>query len=165
VWSFLKMNDQIKFLVAGAAIGIAGAAVGGMIVAWALMKEESGRTIVESGAQRVAVSGRPSAFGAQRPVNFSPSVFPVGGTNVRLGPIRGTNVHLLTSVATNGGKRLVTSAPTGGMSLSAIQQVQNVPEVKKAREEAAEAQRRYFEAMKKVVESGPRPGIIPLSTQ
>jgi hypothetical protein len=159
------MNDQVKLLIAGAVIGIAGAVAGGLVVAWAMASDGGRRTGDGSRLQPSSVISRPSSVNGQRPIQISPSALPVlGGTNMRSGAIRGTNVHLLTSVATNGGKRLLTSSPTGGMSFAAIQQVQNVPEVKKAREEAAAAQRRYFEAMKKAVENGPRSGMISPST-
>lgn len=108
--------------------------------------------------QRTVGSGQFTVNSGQRPFHLSPSILPMGGTNVRVGPISRTSLHPLTSVATNGGKRLFprrtgqVSPLTGAMSFSAFQKVQNVPEVKQAREEAAEAQRRYFEAMKRVAE-------------
>jgi len=39
------------------------------------------------------------------------------------------------------------------MNYAAMQKVQNLPEVKQAREAAAEAQRKYFDAMRKAMES------------
>jgi hypothetical protein len=159
------MNDPIKYMIAAGAIACVSMGVG-VVIGWELCSDSGRRTGDGANKQPSAVSyppssvaGRPSPVIGSKPIQISPSALPVlGGTNLRLGPIRGTNIHLLprdtwqASVATNGGKRLVASSPTGGMSFSAIQQVQNVPEVKKAREEAAEAQKRYFEAMKKAAE-------------
>ena len=54
---------------------------------------------------------------------------------------------------TNGIKRLSTSAPAGAMGYSQFQKMQELPEVKRAREEFMEAQRRYSEAVKKAMQS------------
>jgi hypothetical protein len=118
------MNDNIKILIAGAVIALAGAIVGGSIVAWTAGKAEGRQSGMESkapvqSAQRPPFPTSPNQFRA-------PPNRPPGGTNAFLRP------------------GVTAAFPT---SSAAFQKAQDLPEVKKAREEFMEAQKKYVAAM------------------
>jgi hypothetical protein len=115
------MNENIKTLIAGAVIALAGAAVGGTIVAWTVGKAEGQELRVEGklSAQRPPFSTSPNQFRA-------PPNRPPGGTNSFMRP------------------GVTAAFPT---SSAAFQKAQDLPEVKKAREEFMEAQKKYVSAM------------------
>ena len=144
------MNDPIKYLITGAAIAIACGAMGTMGGVWIMKENGSGQASPISG-QKFTVSGKPLTINTQ-PLNFNgqPSVF--NGQRISQNPaitiptrpVNGSNVTFRTAPAT--GKPL--------MTYSQFQKVQEVPEVKAAREALMEAQKKYLDTMKKAVESG-----------
>ena len=166
------MNDLIKYMiVSGTIAGLsmaAGVVIGAKVTA---MKSEELRVKRENPSavsfQQPAFGIQPSTVPAQRfvmqPLQSSPSIFPVRpgtGNAVRLVPSPNTNVRFVTSAATGSGPRLVTSSPAIGMNYATMQKVQSLPEVKQAREAAAEAQRKYFDAMKKAMEKSGQPAAV-----
>jgi hypothetical protein len=125
------MNDQIKLLVAGATIGIVGAAAGGIVVAWALKADSTARVATASSPQRMQMVStpnsstfRPPSFGTNAPPKRAPQQFtmPSGATGFSTGRPQPVNPAV-------------------------FQKVQEQPEVKKARDEFMEAQKRYLSAM------------------
>jgi hypothetical protein len=123
------MNDPIKLLVAGATIALAGVVAGGVVTTWALKTDSTNQSTTPS-PQRLQVSGpnssvlRPTSSVANPPQIRIPGPFaapsgPGNASGARLQPLTAT----------------------------AFQKVQDVPEVKAAREAFAEAQKKYMTAM------------------
>jgi hypothetical protein len=126
------MNDSIKQLIAGAMLTLVGAIVGGAMVMMV------GTTATVKNEELKVKNSKPSAISGQLPVTSGQgSVF--SGQRV----IPGVQPS---SVAKG-------QAGTAKMPISynQFQKVQEQPEVKKAREEFMEAQRRYSEAVKKAM--------------
>lgn len=136
------MNDPMKYLITGAAIAIVCGAAGTMGGVW-LMKE------MGSG-QRSEVRGQKSGISIQSPVTSGQlSVF--SGQRMQQNPV-------ITIPPRSGGSNIAfrPTPPTGKtpITYNQFQKLQDLPEVKKAREEFMEAQKKYSETMKKAVESG-----------
>lgn len=129
------MNDQIKLLVAGATIGIVGAVAGGMVVAWALKTDSTARVATTSAPQRMQMVSTPNSS------TFRPPSF---GTNAP--PKRAPQQFTMPSGATG----FSTGRPQP-VNLAVFQKVQEQPEVKKAREDFMEAQKRYLSAMQTAI--------------
>jgi hypothetical protein len=125
------MNDQIKLLIAGAVIGIAGAVAGGLVVGWAVGKDEGRRPT-------------PKAFGVQAETHAS------GYRSKPVSPF--ASLPKSGSSPTRPGGVNTAVAPLTSASSAAFQKAQDTPEVQKAKAEYLEAQKRYMEAMKKAVE-------------
>ncbi|MFA5190166.1 MAG: hypothetical protein WC740_05545 [Verrucomicrobiia bacterium] len=138
------MNDPIKYLVTGAAIAIVCGAVGTMGGVW-LMKEMG--------------NGQPAptrtSSGKSSPINIQPSS--VSGQSVFSGQRMQQN-PVITIPSRSGGSNVAfrPTPPTGKlpMNYNQFQKIQELPEVKTARDAFMEAQKKYSEAMKKAVESG-----------
>jgi hypothetical protein len=139
------MNDQIKLLVAGAMTTLVGVATGGLVATWAITKAGSS-TKPESREMRVG--SKTLLPSAQIPPTLtSPSQFTVTPTRSP----KNSNIVIRPTPSAN------------YLPSASFQKVQNLPEVKQAREAAAEAQKRYFDAMKKAMgqteTSGQRPEV------
>jgi hypothetical protein len=151
------MNDSTKQLITGAVIALTGVVAGGAMVIWtqAVIKNEAAR--VNSGKPSVInfqppanigqlspVPNQPVSFNGQRP-SFSaqPSVF--SGQRIQPNPTftipprpSGSNFAFRACQAT--GKPMV-------LNNSQFQKVQDLPDVKAAREAVKEAQKKYAAAM------------------
>ncbi|MFA6563267.1 MAG: hypothetical protein WCV00_15260 [Verrucomicrobiia bacterium] len=137
------MNDPIKYLITGAAIAIVCGAAGTMGGVW-LMKE------MGNSGQRTEVRGQKSGISIQSPVTSGQSsVF--SGQRMSQNPV-------ITIPSRSGGSNVAFRAtPSAGkmpMNYNQFQKVQELPEVKAARDAFMDAQKKYSEAMKKAVESG-----------
>jgi hypothetical protein len=128
------MNDPIKQLIAGAILALVGSLVGATLVMWTTAEIRGQRSGIS--VQSPVMSGQGSVFSGQRMAQN-----PV----IAIAP--------KSAGTTNTGKRLVISSPTGAMSYNQFQKMQELPEVKKAREEFLEAQRKYSEVVKKAMEA------------
>jgi hypothetical protein len=129
------MNDQIRLLVAGAMTTLVGVATGGLVATWAITKAGSS-TKPESRQMRLD-SKAPFPSAQISPTLTSPSQFTVTPTRSP----KNSNIVIRPTPSAN------------YLPSASFQKVQNLPEVKQAREAAAEAQKRYFDAMKKAMES------------
>lgn len=138
------MNDPIKYLITGAAIAIVCGAVGTMGGVW-LMKEMGN----SQPAPTRTFSGKPSSFNSQPSGASGQSVF--SGQRMQQNPV-------ITIPSRSGGSNVAfrPTPPTGKlpMNYNQFQKIQELPEVKTARDAFMEAQKKYSEAMKKAVESG-----------
>lgn len=138
------MNEPIKYLVTGAAIAVVCGSVGTIGGVW-LMKE-MGNSLP---APTRTFSGMPS------PINIQPSG--VSGQSVFSGQRMQQN-PVITIPSRSGGSNVAfrPTSPTGKMPMNynQFQKLQELPEVKAARDAFMEAQKKYSEAMKKAVESG-----------
>ena len=148
------MNDPIKYLITGAAIAIVCGAVGTMGGVW-LMKETASSQRPEIRSQKsggsaqpsaisfqpAAAKGQPSAFSGQSSVFSGQRIHQNPVITIPPRPVNGSNVAFRPT------------PPTGKMPITynQFQKVQELPEVKAARESFMEAQRRYSEAIKKAM--------------
>ncbi|MCX6908416.1 MAG: hypothetical protein NTY01_10280 [Verrucomicrobia bacterium] len=134
------MNDPIKYLITGAAIAIVCGAAGTMGGVW-LMKETAS-------SQRPEIRSQKSGGNVQTPtIGFQPSAGG-GPSSVFNGQRMPQNQFTMPSRppgSTN--TRFAASAVPGAISHAAFQKAQELPEVKKAREEFMEAQRKYVGLM------------------
>jgi hypothetical protein len=133
------MNESIKQLIVGAILALAGAIVGGTLVMWTTAEVRDQRS--EAGRQKTGINFQPAASSGQLPV--------FGGQRLQPNPVM--TIPPRVPGTTNASKRLVTSSPTPAISFDQFQKAQELPEVKNAREEFMEAQKRYSEAMKKAM--------------
>lgn len=143
------MNDPIKYLITGAAIAVVCGAAGITGGVW-LMKEMNSQP--QASPPKLTISGKPSPITIQ-PANMQPpknqSIF--SGQRMPQNPVitipprpPGSNIALHPM------------PPTGKMPITynQFQKLQELPEVKAARDAFMEAQKKYSETMKKAVESG-----------
>lgn len=141
------MNDPMKYLITGAAIAIVCGAAGTMGGVW-LMKE-MGNSQSPATNPKLMISGKPS------PISTQPSI---GGQSVFSGQRMPQNPVITIPPRPANGSNIAfrPAPPTGKMLLNynQFQKLQELPEVKKAREQFMEAQKKYSETMKKAVESG-----------
>lgn len=139
------MNDSIKQLIAGAIIALVGVIAGGTMVvlmSTTIKNEEfKVKNSVPSAIrfQPSVAKGQPSVF------SFQPSAS--GGQRV---------IPSFQPSAVSGQRMPGVTIPPRAtlMKPGDIQKLQELPEVKKAREEFMEAQKRYSEAVKKAMGSG-----------
>lgn len=130
------MNDPIKLLVAGASIALAGVVTGGVVVTWVAKANTANQTITALPPQHLQASGPNNSIFRPMPMtNASQVRIPSPFT----APSRPVNAS---------GVRPPTFTP------SAFQKVQELPEVKAARDTFMQAQKKYSEVMKKAMESG-----------
>lgn len=149
------MNDQIKLLVAGAAIAIVGVLAGAALM-WCTLRAGSGEWRVESPELRAESGKAPQGVPpfalvpATNALRFSPPL-------ILPAPSSPTNManHPQLIVPPSSG-----SAPASAIRVShptmskAMQEAMSRPEVQKAREEFAEAQKRYMETLNKAMKKG-----------
>ena len=122
------MNDPIKLLVAGAVIALAGVAAGGVIVGWTLQMESVGKSVPVSALKPLQIASTPNNPALR-------SILP--STNV-------PQVRFPTQSIMPAGSINPANGRPQPMIPPAFQKVQDVPEVKAAREALAEAQKKYF---------------------
>jgi hypothetical protein len=119
------MNDPIKYLITGAAIAIIGGAAGATICA-------------------IVMRAQPTAGGA--PTYSSPAKPPPAATaRFQTSPDQFLSIPPRPPGSTN--TRFAIPTPSGAISHAAFQKAQELPDVKKAREEFMEAQRKYVGLM------------------
>jgi hypothetical protein len=133
------MNDPIKYMVVGAVIAVSSAAISGVVVGWSVSETASTRP----------KSVQPSVFPATLPAEPARFKWPAQPAGSILPPGKLT-LPAPASVSTNITVRPPPMAQTP-ISYNEFQKLQEVPEVKKAREEFMEAQKRYSETMKKAM--------------
>jgi hypothetical protein len=147
------MNDPIKYMIAAGTIAVLSMGAG-VVIGWKLAQQRASTQPSAVSFQPSSVGGRPSSVVGQRPVNFSPSIFPTArGTNTRFVVSRGTNVFARSGKgqAESGKAPYRPPAPAGTTPNPAYQKVQNEPEVIKAREELVAAQKRAADVMEKAM--------------
>ena len=129
------MNDQIKLLVAGATIALAGVVAGGTIVGWTLQMESAGKAITVSSPKPLQFTSAPNnpAFRSILPSTNVPQVRLPSQFTIPSGSINAPGVR------------------PQPLNSAAFQKVQGEPEVKAAREALAEAQKKYMAAMQKAM--------------
>ena len=145
------MNDSIKQLISGAIIALTGVVAGGAMVIWtqAMVKNETvnGQFSVNSG-QLTASSSQPVVFNGQG-VQQNPafrSILP--STNV-------PQVRFPTQSIMPTGSINPANGRTQPMIPPAFQKVQDVPQVRAAREALSEAQKRFAETVRRAAENTP----------
>ena len=137
------MNDPIKYLITGAAIALVCGTAGTIGGAW-IMKDASGPRL-QVRSQGPTINGQPSPITIQ-PANLNnPTVF--NGQRLQQNPT--------ITIPPRPGGPSVAHPPSGNptMSYNQFQKLNELPDVKAARDAFMEAQKKYSETMKKAAES------------
>jgi len=136
------MNDPIKYMLAGAAIAVGSAAITGLVIGWSVSQAAlaPSKSIHSSAFSTTQPTGPVTRL--KLPAQTAASILPPGQFTMPP-PRQPGSSNIIIRPSSN-------SFPPP----AAFQKAQDLPEVKKAREEFMEAQRRYSEAMKKAMGSG-----------
>jgi hypothetical protein len=140
------MNDSIKYLITGAAIAVVCGAVGVMGGVWLMKGMGDGQPAASNTKMTAGV--RLSPVNVQPPGVSSQSVF--SGQRVQQNPV------VAIPSSHNGSNIAFRPAPPAGrmpVNYNQFQKLQELPDVKAARDAFMEAQKRYSETIKKAMES------------
>ena len=158
------MNDPIRYMLVGAVIAASSAAVGGAVVGWSVSQAAS---VSSRNIQPGMFPGslpNTSVARLKVPAQTAASILPPGQFTLPQGgsaqppaisfqqPGQSITIPPRPGGATNVAFHPTAAAGRPAISYSQFQKVQELPEVKKAREEFMEAQKRFSETMKKAVE-------------